>query len=304
MLRRKQSPKQPNPTSHLVFLRDSHMLMSTQANRYAHQLLEARATSQQIPCISSENGLSVADAYDIAKSILDIRTAQGEVMVGRKIGFTNRRIWPLYGEREPINAPMWAPMFDQTVRFAEDNHGVQSLTGAMQPRIEPEIVFKLGSTPSPDATVEEIAECLEWMAHGFELVACPFADWKFEAADAIAAFGLHGTLIVGEPHMLSSATRRHLADILTAASVSLSYSEGAEFTLHSAGFGSNVLDSPVHAVWQLHQTLKAQPQFAPLQAGELIATGTLTDAHPIKPGQTWSTAFSGVTLPGLTLSLV
>ncbi|GGI21173.1 2-keto-4-pentenoate hydratase [Oxalicibacterium faecigallinarum] len=280
------------------------MLMSTQANRYAHQLLEARAKSQEIPCISRDTELSIADAYDIAKCIMDIRIAQGETPIGRKIGFTNRRIWANYGEREPISAPMWSYMYDDTVRFAEDNSGVQSLAGAVQPRIEPEIVFKLGTAPSPDATLEEIADCIEWMAHGFELVACPFPDWKFDAADAIAAFGLHGTLIIGEPHVLSSATRRHLADILTAASVSLSYSEGAEFTLQSAGFGSNVLDSPVHAVWQLHQTLKTQPQFAPLQAGELIATGTLTDAHPIKAGQTWSTAFSGVTLPGMTLSLI
>ncbi|WP_188396654.1 2-keto-4-pentenoate hydratase [Oxalicibacterium flavum] len=280
------------------------MLMSTQATRYAHQLLAARAQSQQIPCLSRANDLSIADAYDIAHSILNIRTAQGETMVGRKIGFTNRKIWSHYGEREPISAPMWAPMFDDTVRFAEDNRGVQSLAGAVQPRIEPEIVFKLGRAPSARATLEEVADCIEWMAHAYELVACPFPDWKFEAADAIAAFGLHGALIIGEPHVLSSATRANLPDILTAASVSLSYSEGGEFTLHSAGFGSNVLDSPVHAVLQLHQTLQTQPQFAPLQAGELIATGTLTDAHPIKPGQTWSSAFSGLTLPGLTLSFV
>lgn len=280
------------------------MLMSTQANRYAHQLLEARANSQQIPCLSRDAELSIADAYDIAKCILDIRIAQGETMVGRKIGFTNRKIWPNYGLREPISAPMWAPMFDDTVRFAEDNRGVQDLTGSVQPRIEPEIVFKLGRAPSRNATLEEIADCIEWMAHAYELVACPFPNWEFEAADAIAAFGLHGTLIIGEAHVLSSATRANLADILTAASVSLSYSEGAEFTLHSAGFGSNVLDSPVHAVLQLHQTLKTQPQFPPLKAGELIATGTLTDAHAVKPGQTWSSAFSGLALPGLTLSLI
>jgi 2-keto-4-pentenoate hydratase len=41
-----------------------------------------------------------------------------------------------------------------------------------------------------------------------------------------------------------------------------------------------------------------------LQAGEIISTGTWTDACPIEPGQTWTTAFSGVTLPGLTVSFV
>lgn len=280
------------------------MLMSTQANRYAHQLLTARADAQQIPCLTKDAELSIADGYEIAKRIADIRIAQGEMPVGRKIAFANRKTSANYGAREPINAPVWAYIYDDTVRYADNNHGLQSLKGAVQPRIAPEIVFKLGSTPKADATIEDIADCIEWMTHGFELAVCPFPGWKFEAADAVAAFGLHGSLVLGEPHMLSSATRRHLGDILTNVSVSLSYSEGTEYTLHSAGFGSNVLDSPVHAVWHLHQMLKEQPQFAPLAAGELIATGTLTDAYPIKAGQTWSTAFSGVALPGLTLSFV
>jgi 2-keto-4-pentenoate hydratase len=142
------------------------------------------------------------------------------------------------------------------------------------------------------------------MAHGFEIVVCPFPNWKFDAVDAIAAFGLHGSLIIGEPKLLSAATRRNLAAVLADASVSLSCSAGDSISLRAAGFGSDVLDSPVHALWHLHQLLQSQPQFAPLAAGEIIATGTLTDAYPIEAGQTWTTAFSGVTLPGLTISFV
>jgi 2-keto-4-pentenoate hydratase len=300
MLRRRQWLS----LSSFNFSRESAMLMSTQANRYAHQLLQARANAQQVACLTEDGKLSIADGYEIARRILDIRTAQGETLVGRKIGFTNRRIWPQYVGTEAVNAPIWAPMYDTTVRYADSNHGLQNLRGAVQPRIEPEIVFMLGKTPSPDATVNEIAECVEWMAHGFELVACPFPDWKFGVADVVAAFGLHGSLIVGEPHMLSAATRSHLSEILPSASVSLSCSDAADFTLQSAGFGTDVMESPVHALWHLNQVLKAQPQFPPLAAGELIATGALTNAYPIKPGQTWSTAFSGVALPGLTVSFI
>jgi len=278
------------------------MLMSTQANRYAQLLLDARAHARMLPCLSRE-GVSLADAYDIAQRVLEIRIAEGETLAGRKIGYTNPKLWA-QGAGEEVRAPIWAPMYDATIRYAEHNHGVQSLRGAMQPRIEPEIVFMLGQTPPADASVDDIAECVSWMAHGFEIVSCPFPDWKFEVADAVAAFGLHGTLIVGEPHMLSAATRQHLTAILPAASVSMSRSEGGEFFLQSAGFGSEVMDSPVHALWHLHQLLKAQPQFPPLAAGELIATGALTAACPVKPGQTWSTAFSGVSLPGLTVSFV
>ena len=276
------------------------MLMSTQANRYAHQLLDARAQVRMIPPLSSNGSLSVADSYDIVKSIMDIRTAQGETMIGRKIGFTNRKIWSKYGVNDPIRTPIWTPIFDETVRFTEDNRGIQSLDGALQPRIGPELVFKLSQTPAPDATMEELAECIEWMAHAFEIVTCPFPDWKFEMADSIAAFGLHGSLIVGEPKMLSAASRRNLGEVLAHASLSLSCGD----ELRSAGFGSDVLGSPLHALWHLHQLLKIQGQFTPLTEGEIITTGTWTDVCPIKPGETWTSAFSGISLPGLTISFV
>lgn len=276
------------------------MLMSTQANRYANQLLDARAEVRLIPPLSANSPLSIEDSYDIVKSIMDIRTAQGEVMIGRKIGFTNRRIWSKYGVSDPISTPIWTPLFDETVRFTEDNRGIQSLDGALQPRIGPELVFKLGCTPAPDASVEELAECIEWMAHAFEIVTCPFPDWKFEMADSIAAFGLHGSLIVGEPRMLSAASRRNLGNVLANASLSLSCDD----ELRSAGFGSDVLGSPLHALWHLHQLLQRQPQFKPLSEGEIITTGTWTDVCPIKPGQTWISAFSGVSLPGLAISFV
>lgn len=276
------------------------MLMSTQTNRYAHQLLDARASAQQIAPLSSHEPLSIAEGYDIAKCILDIRIAQGELPVGRKIGFTNHTIRPKYGQQEPIQAPIWATMFDATVRYTDHNRGVQDLAGAVQPRIEPELVFKLAKTPAPDATLAELSDCIDWMAHAFEIVVCPFPDWKFEAADAIAAFGLHGSLIVGEPRRLTTVNRRRLAEVLAMASVSLSCGG----VLRAAGFGSDVLGSPVHALWHLHQVLKTQPQFAPLAAGEIITTGTWTDAYAIQPGETWTSAFSGITLPGLTISFV
>lgn len=276
------------------------MLMSTQANRFAHRLLDARAQAQLISPLSSEVPLSLADSYDIVKSISNIRVAQGETLVGRKIGFTNRKIWSRYGVAEPISNPIWTPIFDETVRFTEDNRGLQCLKGALQPRIGPELVFKLGSTPAPDATIDELAGCIEWMAHAFEIVVCPFPEWKFEMADSVAAFGLHGSLIIGEPKMLSAATRRNLHEVLAYASLSLSCGD----ELRSAGFGSDVLGSPIRALWHLHEMLSAQAQFSPLQAGEIITTGTWTDVCPIKPGETWTSAFSGISLPGLTVSFV
>ena len=280
------------------------MLMSSQASRYAHALLDARAESRAVSLLSESEPLSLPDAYQIASRIGAIRTAQGEVQIGRKIGFAIRKEWDRYGVTDAMRVPIWAPIFDTTVRYAEDNHGAQSLEGAMQPRIEPEIIFKLGAAPPPDATLDQMADCIEWMAHGFEIVSCPFASWEFTVADAIAAFGLHGTLVIGEPHVLSAATRRNMALLLASATVSLSCSTDRTAILRAAGFCNDLLDSPLHALLQLQQLLKTQPDAAPLQAGEIITTGTWTDAYPIQPGQTWFTAFSGIALQGLTVSFV
>jgi 2-keto-4-pentenoate hydratase len=57
-------------------------------------------------------------------------------------------------------------------------------------------------------------------------------------------------------------------------------------------------------LWELHRLLQRQPQFPPLAAGEIISTGTWTEAYPVEAGQTWTSAFSGVTLPGLCISFV
>ena len=278
------------------------MLMSTKSNRYAHQLLKARAAGTSLQPLTTTGKITVEDAYEIAKCTHDSRIAQGEVPIGRKIGFSNRKMWPLYGASAPLTEPIWAPLFESSVEFAMDNVALHCLKKAQQPRIEPEIVFKLSRTPEADITLDGMADCLEWMAHGFEVVVSPYPDWKFEPADAVAAFGLHRALIVGEPRLLSSQTRRNLAQVLGCATVSLSCADTSGTSLRAAGFGSDVLDSPLHALWNLHQQLQKQTTFTQLQAGELITTGSWTDALPVKRGEIWSSAFSQISLAGLNLS--
>jgi len=273
------------------------MLSPTQANFYADQLLASRARSKFCAPFPLNAGIDLDDAYQIARQIEAKRLADGEQPVGRKIAYSNHALLKKYGKEAPTHGLIWTPLFASTVRFMDQKFGVQSLSGALQPRLAPEIIFKLGSTPSPDATLDEISDCLEWMAHGLEIVVCPFPGWKFATTDAIAAFAMHGALLIGEPHRLSQTARHHLGSILANTSVSLS----CEGTLLTAGYGSDVLESPLHAVWHLQQLLKNQTGSTTLQAGEIISTGTWTELPYIKPGQTWSTAFSGASLAGLSV---
>ena len=277
------------------------MLMSTQATRLAHALLKARMGGTLMPLLSVDGKFTLEDAHEVAQNIVTIRTAQGENPVGRKIGFSNSKLWNVYGKGS-LTAPIWSTIYDSTVQYALDDIATYSLTKSQQPRLEPQLVFKLARTPAPDATLEDISDCLEWIAHGFEVVTSPFRHWEFEAADAVAAFGLHKALIVGEPRMISRQSRRTLPQVLASASMSVSRSAAGSSSLCAAGFGSDVQGSPLQALLVLHQQLQARPDAPQLQAGEIISTGSWTNALPIKRGEVWSSAFSQLNLGGLTVS--
>ena len=66
--------------------------------------------------------------------------------------------------------------------------------------------------------------------------------------------------------------------------------------------GEIVLGSPLAALGHLVALLSTQPEAAPLAAGEIISTGTLTDAHPVAPGEAWSTEIRGLPLSGMRLT--
>lgn len=279
------------------------MLMSTQASRLAHALIKARMSGTLMPLLSADGKLSVDDAYDVALSIVKIRIAQGENPVGRKIGFSNQKLWNVYGKGS-LSAPIWSTIYDSTVQYAMDNVAIHNLSKSQQPRIEPQLVFKLARTPEADIDLEGLSDCLEWIAHGFEVVTSPFRHWEFEAADAVAAFGLHRALIVGEPRMISRQSRRSLPQVLASASMSLSRSMAGTSSLCAAGFGKDVQGSPLHALLALHQQLQQQPDAPKLQAGEIVSTGSWTNALPVKRGEIWSSAFSQLNLGGLTVSFI
>jgi 2-keto-4-pentenoate hydratase len=69
------------------------------------------------------------------------------------------------------------------------------------------------------------------------------------------------------------------------------------------GAGRNVLGTPIAAAMHLLQVLKDQHRFEPVQAGEIVTTGTLLPPPPIRPGETWRTELTGIELPGLRLHI-
>jgi len=257
-------------------------------------ILDAVESHRLIGLLSDgDPSLDEDGAYAIAWEVHARRLGCGERPVGRKIGFTNRTIWAEYG----VWAPIWSHVYDSTVHHAPDSRAPRVAIGhLLQPRIEPEIQLHFTRTPPVTRDEAAILDCIDWIAHGFEIVQSLYPDWKFRSVDAIAAFGLHGALVVGTPVAV-----RDIDDCvakLRSFTVALSRDGRDE----AAGGGADVLDTPLLAFAHLAEMLGRQARFAPVQAGEIVTTGTLTAARSVSPGETWTTRLDGIDLPGMSIT--
>jgi 2-oxo-3-hexenedioate decarboxylase len=265
------------------------------ASAIAAELIDAYDTRSYVEPFSVRGEAFDSDtAYDVLSQIERDRHERGWTPVGRKIGFTNRTIWELYG----VPGPMWARMWDRTVLFAES--GVTSVAADqfVQPRLEPEVVFKLASPIRVTDDPEQTLAGIEWIAAGFEIVQCHFPEWRFDLAECTAAFGLHGALVVGPPTMVADWDRAELAETLATFTATLL----RDGRVVEQGSGANVLGSPALALDYLARVLDDQARSEPLAAGEIITTGTLTDAQPIAAGERWTSDYGALGIAGLNLS--
>ena len=64
-----------------------------------------------------------------------------------------------------------------------------------------------------------------------------------------------------------------------------------------------VLGGPLSALKHLVEVLASDAGSPELAAGEIVTTGTLTGALPVSPGETWTTALTGVALDGIAVCL-
>ena len=269
-------------------------MYSTSTEAIATELLAALDTRTMIPTITDRDpGFDADAAYLVSAEILRRRRARGETPIGRKVGFTNRTIWPEYG----VSSPMWAHVYGSTVKYLDEPTGSLFIGHLAQPRIEPEIVLHFKNAPGVTEDEEELLSNVDWIAHGYEIVQSHFPNWKFKAADTIAAFGLHGALVVGPKRPIDE-----LIDVVRKLR-SFTIRLMKDGKVEAQGSGSNVLDSPLLAAAHLLHVLKHQRQFEPVQAGELVTTGTLVSPPRIHSGETYTTELSGIELPGLRLHL-
>jgi 2-oxo-3-hexenedioate decarboxylase len=217
--------------------------------------------------------------------------ARGEKIVGRKIGFTNRRIWPEYG----VNSPNWGYVTNRTLHDLATTPSLPA-TNFLEPKIEPEIMFGLGAATSPQMDDAALLDCIKWVALGYEVVQSIYPNWKFAAADTAASNAMHGALLIGERHPIAPRKQEWLRELSDFKVELLRNGQVID-----RGEAANVLDGPLKVLAYLTDELSRDRYNPPLVAGEILSTGTLTRALDIKSGETWMTRVTGIPLQPVTV---
>jgi 2-oxo-3-hexenedioate decarboxylase len=265
----------------------------------ADELIAAYAERRRdvVPPSARKGGIDLDTAYEVERELVQRRRRAGYKTVGVKVGYANRAMWRTL----KLETLAWASMYEDTVRVATRGPTVLPMSRMVAPKIEPEIVFKLKHTPAGDGSdPAAVLSAVEWLALGFEIIDCVYVDWKFQPADFVASYGLHAALIVGEPHHVRDGEIRELAGQLASFEVSLLKGD----QVVAEGSGKNSLKSPALCLGELAKAIARRSGSKPLGPGDLISSGTLTEAQVLSPGQKWRAVVEGLPVPEISASIV
>lgn len=241
-----------------------------------YEALRSRSTIR--PLTEREPDISIDDAYHASLRMLECRKADGETVVGKKIGVTSKAVQDMLGVHQPDFGFL-------TNVMAVDNGAVVSMAeaGLIQPRAEGEIAFRLKKDlKGPGVTEEDVLDATEYVSACFEVVDSRIDDWKIKIQDTVADNASCGIFVVGEERIDPRS--------LDLAAVQMKVEKNGE--LIAEGLGSAVQGHPATAVAWLANTLG---EFGiPFLAGELILSGSLAPLLPIEPGDRFSMTLEGI----------
>jgi 2-keto-4-pentenoate hydratase len=263
----------------------------------ARELLAAQEAGQMVAVPpSSRPGFDLRVAYEVEAALKRFRESAGHRAAGRKVGYANKALWRML----KLETLVWAHMYDDTVHQSAGNSFTLALPRFRSLKVEPEIMFGLKRAWTSEAADAAAAlEAVDWLAIGFEVIDCPFPEWKFQPGDFVASFGLHAALIIGERISVQADQIAKLAEDL--GRFKLRISRNGEFV--EEGSGKNALRNPALCLAELGRAALHLSPPAPLAAGEVISTGTLTAGHPAGRGDLWTVEVDGLAPPPLSLRI-
>ncbi|WP_291413155.1 fumarylacetoacetate hydrolase family protein [Actinophytocola sp.] len=240
----------------------------------AKQLHEARRTGVPVaPFTDADPTLGADEGYLIQQELVKLLLADGDRIVGHKVGLTSKPMQRMLG----MDSPDFAPVLESTV-YAD---GAELSVGSfIAPKIEAEIVFVMGSRlRGPGVTVDEARAAVSGVAASVEIVDSRIVDWKIRLADTIADLASSGAVARSDRLVpLSEVDTRLVGMVL---------SRNGE--LVGTGAGAAALGDPVGVVAWLANTLGERG--VALEPGHLVMTGALHAAVPMAAGDVYLAEF-------------
>jgi len=111
----------------------------TDAPGKARALYDARRDRRQIkPFTDDDPTLGLADGYAVQKELVELLLADGDTVVGYKVGLTSKPMQRMIG----VDSPDFAPILASTVYGDGD---AVSMSTLIQPKMEAEVIAVMGS---------------------------------------------------------------------------------------------------------------------------------------------------------------
>ena len=254
------------------------MATIAEIDAFSDELYRAlRARQTLVPLSSRSPDLTVDDAYKISLGFLDRRLADGERVIGKKIGVTSKPVQDMLNVRQPDFG------FLTDAMEVPDGGTVEIAKTLIQPRAEAEIAFVLKNPiRGPGIGMQDVLEATDYICPCFEIVDSRIADWKIKIADTVADNASCGVFVLGkdraDPHDFD----------LAALKVEVR-KNGAPL---SEGVGAAVQGSPLAGIAWLANTLG--PYGVTLDARDIVLSGSLVPLEPARPGDIFEMDLLGV----------
>ena len=247
------------------------------AKDYAAKLRQAQATKTPISPLRDDIGEHNEElAYAIQQVNTNHKLVDGARIVGKKIGLTSIKVQEQFG----ISTPDFGILFDDM----EVLNGLSlPISEVMQPKIEGELAFVLGGSLDNDKlTIVDIINSIDYVLPSLEIVGSRIENWNIRIADTVADNASASHYVLGHtPKML---------DDIDIVNCKMNMTINGE--LKSSGSGKDCLGSPLNAVLWLARKMQAVGQ--PLQAGELILSGSLGPMVVVNAGDHVDAEFEGL----------
>ncbi|NMH95822.1 2-keto-4-pentenoate hydratase [Pseudonocardia acidicola] len=246
----------------------------TDAPAKAQALYDARRTRVPIPPFTDDDpSLGMADGYAVQQELIKLLLADGDRIIGYKVGLTSKPMQKMIG----VDSPDYGPVLSSTVYRDGDTI---PLGRFISPKIEAEIVFVLGERlQGPGVTVTDARRAIAGAVAGLEIVDSRIADWRIKLADTVADLASNG----------ATATSSNVVplDGIDSRLVGMTLTRNGE--LIDTGAGAAALGDPVAVVAWLANVLGENG--VALEPGHLIMTGALHAAVPMNPGDVFRAEF-------------